>query len=146
VVVVNEDTLDFDGHNFKQTSGTFVDSALLSSAYFLRDLYSNQQKEFTVLGGGKFGDAMKWVGRNALKLAKNAWDNREKIASTVGDVANLMKAVRVVLSLSTTSLEVLNAVLPLLALVRSKSRSSSKSDCFELCFKTRFKKIKKLKN
>jgi hypothetical protein len=94
VVVVNEDTLDFDGHNFKQTSGTFVDSALLSSAYFLRDLYSNQQKEFTVLGGGKFGDAMKWVGRNALKLAKNAWDNREKIASTVGDVANLMKAVR----------------------------------------------------
>jgi hypothetical protein len=69
-------------------------------------IFTNQQKEFTVLGGGKFGDAMKWVGRNALKLAKNAWDNREKIASTVGDVANLMKAVEVVLSLSTTSLVV----------------------------------------
>lgn len=94
VVVVNEDTLDYDGHSFKQTSGTFVDSALLSSAYFLRDLYSNQQKEFTVLGGGKFGDAVKWLGSNALKLAKSAWNNREKIASTVGDVASLVKTVR----------------------------------------------------
>lgn len=94
LVIVNEDTIDFDGFHFKQSSGAYIDSALLSSTYFLRDLYSEQQKEFEVLGGGKFGDAVKWVSRNAVKLAKNAWQNREKIASTVGDVASLVKAVR----------------------------------------------------
>ena len=41
-----------------------------------------------------FGDAMRWIGRNAVSLAKNAWENRDKIAKTVGDVVGLVKAVR----------------------------------------------------
>ena len=93
-IFVYDDTLDFNGTSFSQSSGVYVPSSLLSSDYFLRDLFHNQQKEINTLGAGRFGDAIKWVSRNAVKLAKNAWDNRDKIASTVGDVMSLVKQVR----------------------------------------------------
>lgn len=93
-VFVYDDYLDFDGTRFSQSSGVYVPASLLSSEYFLRDLFHNQQKMINTIGGGKFGDAMKWLGKNAISLAKNAWENRDKIASTVGDVMSLVKTVK----------------------------------------------------
>lgn len=94
VTVVNDATLDFDGTEFSHSSGVLVPQAMLSDGYFIKNQYSNYQRKFEVLGGGVFGDAMRWFGKNAVKLAKNAWENRDKIASTVGDVAQLVKTVR----------------------------------------------------
>ena len=104
VTVVYDDTIVFDGSNFNRSSGILVPQQLFNERYFLQKVYANYQKDLTVIGGssggrgryggGKFADAMKWVGRNVVKLAKNAWDNRDKIASTVGDVAGLLKAVK----------------------------------------------------
>lgn len=37
---------------------------------------------------------MKWIGKNAVKLIKGAWDNRDKIASTIGGVTSVIKAVK----------------------------------------------------
>jgi hypothetical protein len=67
---------------------------MLSDKHFLKNQYSLYQRKVNVMGGGMFGDAMRWVGRNAVSLAKNAWENRDKIASTIGDVVSLAKAVR----------------------------------------------------
>ena len=94
VTVVTDATLDFDGNDFSISSGVLVNNAMLNDKHALKDLYSLHQRKVNVLGGGMFGDAMRWVGRNALSLAKNAWENRDKIAKTVGDVVGLVKAVR----------------------------------------------------
>lgn len=94
VVAVYEATLDFDGTGFMLTSGVYVPKELLNEKYFLRDLFYESQVEVNTVGAGKFGDAMKWIGRNALKLGKTLWENRDKIAGTVGDVAGLIKTVR----------------------------------------------------
>ena len=94
VVPASDATFDFDGTSFSQSSGVYVPAALLDTTYFLRDLYSDSQEELEIIGAGRFGDAMKWLGRNAVKLVKGAWDNRDKIASTVGDISTLVKTVR----------------------------------------------------
>lgn len=94
VTVVSDATLDFDGVDFQQSSGVLVDNSMLSDKHFLKTQYSLYQRKVNVLGGGMFGDAVRWVGRNAISLAKNAWENRDKIAKTVGDVVGLVKAVR----------------------------------------------------
>lgn len=94
VVTVSEATLDYADGSFTRSSGVYVPESVMSNQYFLRSLYYKDQKQLQVLGAGKFGDALKWVGRNAVKLAKNAWANRDAIASTVGDVVNLAKTIR----------------------------------------------------
>jgi hypothetical protein len=94
VTVVTDSTIDFDGDGFTVSSGAAIDSSVLKSQQFLQTQYSMYQRKVNVLGGGFFTDAAKWVGRNAIKLAKNAWENREKIAKTVGDVVGLVKTVR----------------------------------------------------
>lgn len=94
VTVVTDSTIDFDGDGFSVSSGAVIDNSVLSDKHFLRNQYSIYQRKVNVLGGGIFGDAAKWVGRNGLKLAKSAWENREKIAKTVGDVMGLVKTVR----------------------------------------------------
>ncbi len=94
VTVVTDATLDFDGNDFQQSSGVLIDNSVLNDKHFLKTQYDLYQRKVNVLGGGMFGDAMRWVGRNAVSLAKNAWENREKIAKTIGDVVGLVKAVR----------------------------------------------------
>lgn len=94
VTVVSDATLDFDGVDFQQSSGVLVDNSMLNDKHFLKNQYSLYQRKVNVLGGGMFGDSVRWVGRNAISLAKNAWENRDKIAKTVGDVVGLVKAVR----------------------------------------------------
>jgi hypothetical protein len=94
VTLVSDATLDFDGDGFSVSSGVLIDNSMLNEKHFLKNLYSIYQRKVNVLGGGMFGDAMRWVGRNAVSLAKNAWENRDKIANTVGDVVGLVKAVR----------------------------------------------------
>lgn len=94
VTVVTDSTIDFNGDDFSISSGAVIDSSVLNNKNFLQTQYSLYQRKVNVLGGGFFSDAAKWVGKNAVKLAKNAWENREKIANTVGDVMGLVKTVR----------------------------------------------------
>lgn len=94
VTVVTDSNIDFNGKTFSISSGAIIDHSVLNNKNFLQTQYSLYQKKVNVLGGGFFSDAAKWVGRNAVKLAKNAWENREKIANTVGDVMGLVKTVR----------------------------------------------------
>jgi hypothetical protein len=94
VTVVSDSTIDFNGEDFSVSSGAVLSYSMLNDKNFLQTQYSLYQRKVNVLGGGFFSDAAKWVGKNAVKLAKNAWENRDKIAKTVGDVMGLVKTVR----------------------------------------------------
>jgi hypothetical protein len=93
VVAVTDATLDFDGNEFKLSSGVLLDSSMLRDEHFLKNQYSLYQRKVNVLGGG-FMDGIKWLGRNAFSLGKKLWENRDAIAKTVGDVVGLVKTVR----------------------------------------------------
>jgi hypothetical protein len=43
---------------------------MLNEKHFLKNLYTLYQRKVHVLGGGMFGDAMRWVGRNAFLLLR----------------------------------------------------------------------------
>lgn len=98
ITVVSEAELQYSNQRFAIASGVLVPAALLNSEYFLRELYAENMRSLEVLGGaagaGIFGDAARWVKKNGLSVLKKAWDNREKIASVVGDVVSTAKALR----------------------------------------------------
>lgn len=94
VTVVTDSNIDFDGKSFSISSGAIIDHSILNNKNFLPNQYSLHQRKVNVLGGGFFSDSAKWLGKNAVKLVKSAWENRDRIAKTVGDVVGIVKTVR----------------------------------------------------
>jgi hypothetical protein len=98
ITVVSDAELQYADERFALASGVTIPGDLLNNKNFLRDLYSENMQVMGVLGGlsgaGIFGDAARWIKKNGANLAKTAWNNREGIAQTVGDVLNTVKMLR----------------------------------------------------
>jgi hypothetical protein len=98
ITIVNEAELQFYGDRFALASGVLIPRELFENKEFLADLYNRNMTRLNVLGGaagaGIFGDAARWIRKNGVSLIKTAWNNRDKIAQTVGDVVGTVKMLR----------------------------------------------------
>lgn len=98
ITIVNEAELQFSGNRFALATGVLIPRVMFENKEFLANLYSQNMTRLNVLGGaagaGIFGDAGRWLKKNGVNLIKTAWQNRDKIAQTVGDVVGTVKMLR----------------------------------------------------
>ena len=90
VHVVCPSHITFDGSNFGTSSGVIITEQMIQSPTFFKQAMDAHGRRVDVIGAGFF----KNVAKGAVNLAKKAWNNREAIAKTVGDVVKTVSLLK----------------------------------------------------